>query len=541
MAIVSQKILSSVFFRNAITMYRIPMTLSQTASIRKSSALLFSALLLFTPCFCANAQSDRKPDSSKPPEKAAENAAENATEKMQLPPLPADAHVEQSIELNGKTLHYTATVGDLPVHDSDGKEIGQVVFTAYIVEGANRPVTFAVNGGPGASSVFLNFGAIGPKHLNVGNEGDSPSDPPTLSDNSGTWLDFTDLVFIDPIGTGFSRALVSEDEVKKDFYSTTPDIEYLSRVIYDWLVKNDRLNSRKYLVGESYGGFRGPRITYYLQSQLGVAMNGVVLVSPYLDPTLESDRNLSPIPWMVTLPSITAAHLEREHQLTPQAMANVVSYTLGDYATTLLKGNSDPAATQAMIKHVTDMTGLDPEFVKYSGGRLSTGAYLREAHREQGKLSSIYDSNVTSFDPFPYSPQQEANDPILASIIAPTTTAMVNFVTQTVGWKIDARYNALSYRVNELWSGGEDLRKGSVEQLRQSVAADPKLRVLIVHGWNDLSCPFMGSLLTVNQMPIMGDPTRVQVHEYPGGHMFYTREFSREALKKDVEQMYSLH
>jgi carboxypeptidase C (cathepsin A) len=194
-----------------------------------------------------------------------------------------------------------------------------------------------------------------------------------------------------------------------------------------------------------------------------------------------------------------------------------------------------------MIKHVTDLTGLDPEFVKYSGGRLETGAYLREVWREQGKLGSVYDSNVTSFDPFPYAPDQEANDPILASIIAPTTTAMVNFVTQTVGWKVDARYNALSYRVNELWNRGDDLRKGSVEQLRQAVAADPKLRVLIVHGWNDLSCPFMGSVLTVNQMPIMGDPTRVQVHEYPGGHMFYTRESSREDLKKDVEQMYSLH
>jgi carboxypeptidase C (cathepsin A) len=194
-----------------------------------------------------------------------------------------------------------------------------------------------------------------------------------------------------------------------------------------------------------------------------------------------------------------------------------------------------------MIKRVTDMTGLDPQFVKYSGGRLETGAYLREVHREQGKLSSVYDSNVTSFDPFPYSPEQEANDPILASIIAPTTTAMVNFVTETVGWKIDARYNTLSYHVNELWVGGDDLRKGSVEQLRQAVAADPKLRVMIVHGWNDLSCPFMGSVLTVNQMPIMGDPTRVQVHEYPGGHMFYTRESSREALRKDVEQMYNLH
>ena len=282
-------------------------------------------------------------------------------------------------------------------------------------------------------------------------------------------------------------------------------------------------------------------MTYYLQSQLGVAMNGVVLVSPYLNPTIETDGNLSPLPWMVTLPSITAAHLEREHQLTPQAMADVISYTFGEYATTLLKGNSDPAATQAMIKRVTEMTGLDPLFVKYAGGRLETGAYLREVYREQGKLGSVYDSNVTSFDPFPYAPDQEANDPILASIIAPTTTAMVNFVTETVGWKVDARYNALSYQVNSLWSRGDDLRKGSVEQLRQAVAADPKLRVLIVHGWNDLSCPFMGSVLTVNQMPIMGDPTRVQVHEYPGGHMFYTRESSREALRKDVMEMYSLH
>jgi carboxypeptidase C (cathepsin A) len=514
-------------------MYRIFMTSTLAVAARKLCAFVFSALLFGVPSFSAHAQSDN----SKPAEKSPENPAD----KMQLPPLPADAHVDQSMVLDGKALHYAVTVGTLPVRNADGKEIGQVVYTSYVVAGANRPVTFALNGGPGASSVFLNFGAIGPKHLNVGNEGDSPSDLPTLTDNSGTWLNFTDLVFIDPIGTGFSRALVPEDEAKKDFYSTTPDIEYLSRIIYDWLVKNDRLDSRKYLVGESYGGFRGPRITYYLQSQLGVAMNGVVLVSPYLNPTLESDGNLSPIPWMVTLPSITAAHLEREHQLTPQAMANVISYTLGDYATTLLKGNSDPAATQAMIKHVTDMTGLDPEFVKYSGGRLSTSAYLREAHREKGELSSIYDSNVTSFDPFPYAPEQEANDPIIASIIAPTTTAMVNFVTQTVGWKIDARYNALSYHVNELWTRGDGLHKGSVEQLRQSVAADPKLRVLIVHGWNDLACPFMGSVLTVNQMPIMGDPTRVQVHEYPGGHMFYTRESSREDLKKDVEQMYNTH
>lgn len=222
-------------------------------------------------------------------------------------------------------------------------------------------------------------------------------------------------------------------------------------------------------------------------------------------------------------------------------MADVIAYTRGEYATDLLKGPSDAAATQAMVKRVTEMTGLDPEFVKRSGARIETRAYLREVFREQGKLGSVYDSNVTSFDPFPYAPEQSASDPILSSIIAPTTTAMVNFVTATIGWKIDARYNALSYDVNRLWDRGDALREGSVEQLRESVAADPKLHVLIAHGWNDLSCPFMGSILTVSQMPIMGDPTRVSVREYHGGHMFYTRTSSGIALRKDVMDMYNRH
>ena len=131
-----------------------------------------------------------------------------------------------------------------------------------------------------------------------------------------------------------------------------------------------------------------------------------------------------------------------------------------------------------MIARVTEMTGLDPEFVKVSGGRIDTQAYLREVWREKEKLGSVYDSNVTSFDPFPFAAEQRANDPLLASMIAPLTTAMVDFVTRTVGWKVDARYNALSYDVNRLWDRGENLRKGSVPELRQAVAADPKLRVL---------------------------------------------------------------
>jgi carboxypeptidase C (cathepsin A) len=483
-----------------------------------------------------SAQSDKPAADKGPSEKAAAKS-----DKEQLAPLPPPAHTEQSIQIDGKTLKYTVTVGALPVFDKDGKHVADVVTTAYTIDGPNRPVTFAVNGGPGAASVYLNFGAIGPKHLQFGNEGDSPSDDPKLTDNPGTWLDFTDLVFIDPVGTGFSRSLVPEDEAKKLFFSTEPDIEYLSRVIYDWLVKNDRLESRKYIAGESYGGFRAPRITYFLQSQLGVAMNGEVLISPYLDPSDENNSDVSPLPWMLTLPPITAANLERQHKLTPEAMADVIAYTRGEYAETLLKGRSDPDATAKMIQHVTELTGLDPQFVKFSGGRLDTEAYLREAYREQGKIGSVYDSNVTMYDPFPFSPEQRANDPLLASIIAPLTTAMVDFDTRIVGWKVDARYDALSYDVARQWEGGREERAGSVTQLRQAVAADPKLRVIIAHGWNDLSCPFMASILITDQMPLMGDPTRVAVHEYPGGHMFYTRMSSRMALRKDVMDMFDKH
>jgi len=537
----------------ARAMYCIQMSIFRIFPSRLSpSCLGIAALVCVLSCFAlsaspAGAQSDQQSgrrsgrQAPEAPAAAAPAPAEKpaAAEKSELPPLPPPAHVEQTMQLDGKTLSYTVTIGAMPVRDQTGKVVGKVVTTAYTMPGADhgkdRPVTFAVNGGPGASSVFLNFGAIGPKHVQFGDKGESASETPTLTDNQGTWLGFTDLVFIDPIGTGFSRSLVPDDQAKKLFYSTVPDIDYLSRVIYDWLVQNGRLDSRKYIIGESYGGFRVPRITYYLQTQLGVGMSGEILVSPYLNPTIENNGDLSPLPWMVTLPSITAAHLEREGKLTPEAMQQVIAYDMGTYATTLIAGHSDPAATQAMIAKVTEMTGLDPTFVKESGGRLETGAYLREVYREEGKLGSVYDSNVTMFDPFPYAPEQRATDPILASVIAPLTSAMVNFVTQTVGWKVDARYNALSYDVNRLWDGGDAERAGSVTQLRQAVAADPDLRVFIAHGWDDLSCPFMGSVLTVDQMPVMGDPTRVSVHEYPGGHMFYTRLDSRLAFQKAVQ------
>jgi len=493
--------------------------------VRSPLALTALALIFCAPALAAEA--DPKP-------------AAKAEAGRELPPLPEDRTIGQSATIGGKVIRYQATVGTIPVRDPAGKMIGQVVYTAYVVPGRDpaRPVTFAFNGGPGASSVYLNLGAIGPKRVPFGTEGDAPSDPAILRDNPESWLDFTDLVFIDPVGTGFSRSLVDEAETKKAFYANEPDVKYLSRIVYDWLVKAERLRSPKYLVGESYGGYRAPRLAYELQSQLGVGVSGIVMVSPYLDPAATGDGTaLSPLPWMIDLPSMAAGHLERQGRLTPAAMGEVERYVRGQYATDLLNGKSDPAATQRMAAKVAELTGLDPALVRRMGGRIDSRTYLREIRRDEGKIGSVYDSNVTAWDPFPFSASQRSNDPLLDSLIAPTTSAMVDFMTREVGWKTDARYNALSYAVNSAWDRGTP-DDSPVTDLRKAVANDAKMGVLIVHGWGDLSCPYFASRLIVDQMPAYGQAERVKLAIYPGGHMFYSRGASAAAFKADARALY---
>jgi carboxypeptidase C (cathepsin A) len=482
----------------------------------------------------SNAASARADDA---PAKADTAKKDGDKDKIELPPFPADASVKQVTHVAGKTLNYTATVGSLPVRDEKGKKIAEVVFTAYTLDGPkdpSRPVTFAFNGGPGAASVYLNLGAIGPKRVQFGAQGDSPSDPAVLVDNPGTWLDVTDMVFIDPVGTGFSRSLVDKDESKKRFYSIKPDIEYLSRIVYDWLLKNGRMASPKYITGESYGGYRVPRITYFLQTRLGVGISGMVMVSPYLEPPMDQAPNFSPMTWITTLPSMAAANYERQGKpLSPGLMREVEDYARGEFASDLMKGRRDPAAVDRLVSKVTAYTGLDATFVKRSGGRIEIGAFLRELYRDQGKIGSVYDSNVTQDDPFPWAPNGRRNDPILDAIIAPTTSAMVDFDTRIVGWKVEGRFNALSYEVGSDWEPGVELTEATTD-LRQAIAADAKMKVLIAHGYDDLSCPYFVSRLVIDQMPISGDPGRVRLALYPGGHMFYSRPASQAAFRNDV-------
>ena len=197
-------------------------------------------------------------------------------------PFPAPKSIRQSAIIGGTRVDYQATVGSIAIKDEEGKLLGEVVYTAFTVPShdPSRPVTFAFNGGPGAASAYLDLGAIGPKRVIFGGENDYPSSSPVLRDNPNSWLDFTDLVFIDPIGTGYSRTRVDEEQTKKAFLTSKSDMEYLSRVVFDWLLQNQRMASRKYLIGESYGGNRVPRMAYYLQTTLGVGISGITMVSP---------------------------------------------------------------------------------------------------------------------------------------------------------------------------------------------------------------------------------------------------------------------
>jgi carboxypeptidase C (cathepsin A) len=453
--------------------------------------------------------------------------------------LPAERGITQSAVIAGKKLSYQVKVGAMPILDKDGKTIAQVMYTAYTVPGRGpRPVSFAFNGGPGAASAFINFGAIGPKRLQYGTQGDAASDRPVLSDNPSSWLDFTDLVFIDPIGTGFSRSFLDAANTKKSFYTADTDIAYLSRVIFDWLVANKRMTSPKFIVGESYGGYRTPRMAYYLQSELGVGMNGIVLVSPLLSPPLlvNGDMDaLSPMGYVVHLPSMHAAWLERQGKLhSPADLAAVEAYARGEYATDLLKGRTDPQAIERLVSNVSTLTGLDPALVRRMDGRVPVFTYVREYLRKDAKISSIYDPNVTADDPFPASADQRGGDPILDASRAPVSSAYVDLVTNQIGYAAEGPYILLSEKVALAWD--RDKGETTSVELRKAVAADPNMGVLIVHGMDDLACPYFVTKLKIDEMPSYG--SRIKLALFPGGHMFYNRPQSAADFRAAAMALY---
>ena len=471
-----------------------------------------------------------------------------AEKPVERPAMPTDVTSEQHVSLPGRALKYHVTAGSLPMLNAKGEHKADIFYIAYVLDtgkpAADRPITFAFNGGPGASSAYLHLGALGPRRLEFGNDGDSPSTPPRLTDNPDTWLDFTDLVFIDPVGTGYSSTLTNSDEDNKAYWGVSQDVDSLSNFIAHYLTKTGRLTSPHYLVGESYGGIRGPKIAHHLQTQEGVGINGIVLLSPALDYGFLSDGALTLLPDMARLPSLAAIALAAKGPVTPDMLKPVEQYAAGDYLLDLAHGRGDPAAQDRVAEKVAALIGLDPKLVKQLGSQVDMRTFARELHRDDGMVTSIYDGTVKGFDAFPHSARPEFEDPILQGTTAPVSSAIVDYIQGALGYKIDQPYHLLSYEVNGKWDwnvssqGGEPRIPSSVDDLIKALALDPNLKVIIAHGMTDTITPYFATKYIIDHVPAFGDGSRLQLKLYPGGHMNYSRDASRAALRADAIKLY---
>jgi carboxypeptidase C (cathepsin A) len=453
--------------------------------------------------------------------------------------LPPDATSEHTLALPGRTLSFKATAGTIKLTDDKGVEQADVAYIAYQLDGASaqsRPVTFVFNGGPGAGSVWLHLGALGPWRLLLNNGTIAPSATPVLVDNDDTWIDFTDLVFIDPPGTGYSRIIAGE-EARKRLWSVDGDIEALAVVVRRWLGANDRLTSPNFIVGESYGGFRGPRLAQALATKQGVGVNGLVLVSPVLDFATFGGVD-EPFTSAALLPSYAAAAREKNGPVTRDQLADVETYAGGDYILDYLKGPRDPAATARMVDRVIAFAGLDPALVRRLGGRVDKQTFLREFDRAHGKVGADYDATVSAYDPAPASADDRWLDPITDGFNAPMTSAIMDLYARRLGWKIDNLYETINPSVSRGWDWGRDIHPpDSTHALREMLALDPNFRVLVTHGLTDVQVPYFGAKLLLDQIPDYGAPGRLTLKVYAGGHMHYMRDETRKALREDARRL----
>ncbi|MDB5608027.1 MAG: peptidase [Bradyrhizobium sp.] len=453
--------------------------------------------------------------------------------------LPPDSTTKQTLELPGRTLAFTATAGSIHLFDDKGEPQADIAYTAYQLDGADprsRPVTFLFNGGPGAASAYLQLGNAGPWRLVISGDAAVSSASPDLQPNAETWLDFTDLVFIDPVGTGYSRFVATGEDVRKRFFSVDGDVNSIAVTIRRWLEKSDRLLSPKFVAGESYGGIRGPRIVRELQIQQGVGVKGLVLISPVFD--FREFTGSSLLQYVASLPTMAAVARETKGSVTRADMADVERYARGDFLADLVKGEADAEATTRLADKVAELTGIDPTVSRRLAGRFGVAEFRREFDRRDGKVTGRYDASVLGFDPNPDSSFYHFNDPSGEPLVAPLTSAAVDLTMRKLNWRPDGSYQLINGAVEKAWDFGHGINPAeSISQLRQILALDPKLKLLIGHGLFDLATPYLGSKILLDQLPAYASPERVKFVVYPGGHMFYSRDASRQAFRAEVEAL----
>ncbi|AZO48203.1 MAG: peptidase S10 [Mesorhizobium sp.] len=460
--------------------------------------------------------------------------------------LPQPQTTNHSITIAGRKLDYQAKAGTLSLLSGRGDVTAEIFYVAYTLpppanaaKEPHRPITFVFNGGPGAASAYLHLGALGPRIIATGADGEFLPSPQKLIDNPDSWLDMSDLVFVDPVGTGYSREAPGQDT--HDFWGVNQDASSIGAFIRLYLAQNGRTASPLFLAGESYGGFRAALLARTLQEDVGISPSGIVLISPALEFMLVQPDEFEPLHWALELPSLAAVRLRSEGvsgDALREKLAEVEHYAMGDYLTALAGGLEQGGRLAS--QRVSDITGLPLDLVQRNFARIPTSLFAREFARAKGKVLSPYDATIGTADIAPESARIAGPDPVLDRSVPALTSAFVGYISDELNFHTDISYRLLNGDVTHNWDYGTSRQgyAGVMDDLQRARSLNPALGVVIVNGYTDLVTPYLASRYLVNQVPPLADARPIRVDVVEGGHMMYFRPDGRRALKEAAAELY---
>jgi carboxypeptidase C (cathepsin A) len=479
---------------------------------------------------------EEAPPTATPPAIAAEQGEKPPEAEAALPQAAVTAH---RLALGSRTIDYTARAGSLSLTDDKGVATAEIFYVAFLRNGDNaqRPITFALNGGPGAASAYLDFLAAGPRILDLGDGRRLPPAHGEIADNPDAWLDFTDLVFIDPIGTGYSIATGGAD-AQKHFFGVREDLDALSAAIALALDKLGRRPSPIYLLGESYGGFRAARLPLLLSDKQHIKVSGAILLSPVIEFSLMQGDAFNPLPSALRMPSFAAVNLEKHNALNPAALATAEKFARGDYLRGLAAPLRDTARRQPVYATAAKLIGIPEAVVARWDGRVPVREFAREIDRAAGGVAAPYDGSVVAPAPDPAARGRNRGDPILAALTAPVTEGFERYLRDELQFKTERAYVLLNGRAARQWNwndGGD--APGAAQALQKAFERDPKLRVIVAGGMTDLVTPYFMNAYVIDHLP-RAARDRITLKLYAGGHMMYLRPASRAALQRDARALF---
>jgi carboxypeptidase C (cathepsin A) len=490
--------------------------------------LFLLTLLATLPCLAAEPKLDTKDKSEKKTESKEEDPKEPIIR-------------EGSVTIEGTKVDYKVVTAKLQLKKDDGTPRASIFHVSYlrkdVKDPSKRPVMFAFNGGPGSSAVWLHLGILGPYRVAMPGDGtEAPTPPANLVANEFSLLDHTDLVFVDPVSTGYSRA--EKDAKASEFHGVTEDIESIGDFIRRWITENDRWSSPKYLLGESYGGIRVAGLSEHLQSRYGMSLNGVVLLSSLLDFRTLRGGEGDNLVYSVFLPTYTSvAHYHGKIEGDRDALvAESRKFANGDYALALMQGNAlTPEKKKEVAATLARLTSLDADLIEKLDLMIDPSRFRAELLRSEGKVVGRFDARVAWHAGSEASPWPEY-DPSFSLAFGAYSTAMLGYLTEKLGWDEDAPYEILTSKVHPWKWGATNSYVNLTNRLGTALRDNPHLRVLVMEGGCDLATPPDGMRYSLNQMTDASEAamSRITYTEYHAGHMFYLNPPDLQKARKDL-------